>query len=81
MSDGFVQAPPDAGGKKVDSTELTVNGVTVERLRIAIPDGLIVKGELLDMILCEMRTTNSLIAQAFGLDADDSRGTESKGIS
>ena len=38
MADGLVQVPPDSTGKKVDTTELTVNAQTVERQRINLAD-------------------------------------------
>jgi hypothetical protein len=34
MSDSFIQVPPDAGGKKVDATEVVVGANTVERQHI-----------------------------------------------
>lgn len=71
MSDGYVQAPADNAGKLVDSDEITnINGTTVERLRVAVPDGMNVSGDVLDAILKEMRLTNDLLAQAFGLGSD-----------
>lgn len=36
MSDGFVQHSPDSSGKKIDTSELTVNSNTVERQRVVI---------------------------------------------
>ncbi len=71
MADGYVQAPADNTGKKADATELTnANALTVERIRVDAPDGMSVKGDLLELLLFEIRATNDLIAQAFGLDRD-----------
>lgn len=71
MAEGYVQAPADNTGKKVDSTELTNStGSTVERLRMVVPDGMNVSGSALELLLLEYQITNTLIAQAFGLDAD-----------
>lgn len=71
MSDGYVQAPAENTGKKVDATERTNStGATVERLRIAVPDGMNVTGDILDLIFSEMQITNTLLAQAFGLGLD-----------
>jgi hypothetical protein len=36
MADGFVQVAPDSTGKKIDTTELAVNGLTVQRSRFTI---------------------------------------------
>jgi hypothetical protein len=68
MADNFVQAPPDAGGKKVDAEE-TVNasGVTVERLRVSVPGGIRVSSEILDLLIHEVRMTNRLLAEGFRL--------------
>jgi hypothetical protein len=38
MADGTVQVPPDGTGKKIDTSELTVGGNTVERQRVVIAD-------------------------------------------
>ena len=38
MADSFIQVPADAGGKKVDATELTVGANTVQRQHV-IPAG------------------------------------------
>lgn len=38
MADAFVQVPPDSTGKKVDTSELTVSGSTVERQRLVVAD-------------------------------------------
>ena len=39
MADDFVQVPPDsAGGKRVDTSDLTVNSVLVQLQRIVIAD-------------------------------------------
>ncbi len=70
MTAGYVQAPADNAGKKADATELTVNAVTVERIRVAVPTGMKVSGDLLELLLLETRTTNDLLAQAFGLGKD-----------
>lgn len=34
MTDGYVQVSPDSTGKKVDTSEITVGGATVERQRV-----------------------------------------------
>ncbi len=71
MADGYIRTPPDSTGKKVDATETTNGaGATVYRLRMDVPDGMKVSGSLLELIYSEMRTTNDLIAQAFGLAND-----------
>jgi hypothetical protein len=38
MADGIVQVAPDSTGKKVDTSELSVGGQTVERQRIVLAD-------------------------------------------
>jgi hypothetical protein len=38
MADGIVQVQPDSSGKKVDTSELTVNAQTVERQRVVLSD-------------------------------------------
>lgn len=38
MSDSYVQVQPDSSGKKVDTSELTVNSLTVERQRVVLAD-------------------------------------------
>lgn len=38
MADGIVQVAPDSTGKKVDTSELSVGGNTVERQRIVVAD-------------------------------------------
>lgn len=38
MADGIVQVAPDSTGKKVDTSELTVNAQTVERQRVVLAD-------------------------------------------
>lgn len=38
MSDGYVQVQPDSSGKKVDTSELTVDSLTVERQRVVLAD-------------------------------------------
>lgn len=38
MADGIIQVAPDSTGKKVDTSELTVNAQTVERQRIVLAD-------------------------------------------
>ncbi len=71
MADGYVQAPADNTGKKADATERTnANALTVERIRVAVPDGMSIRGDILDLLYNEMRTTNDLLAQAFGLGND-----------
>ena len=70
MADGFVQAPPDAGGKQADATELTVNGQTVERLRVSVPDPVRVTGDWFELIWRELRLTNELLAQGLGVDIE-----------
>ena len=35
MADGYVQPPADNTGKKADAEELTVNSLTVERIRVS----------------------------------------------
>ncbi len=68
MADGYVQAPADNTGKKADAEELlNVNAVTVERIKVVVPDSIAVGGNLLELIYSEMRTTNDLLAQAFGI--------------
>jgi hypothetical protein len=71
MADGYVQPPADGAGKKVDATTRTnADNLTVYRIRVEAPDGMKVSGDLLDLIYSEMRTTNDLLAQAFGLGKD-----------
>ncbi len=71
MADGYVQAPADNTGKRADATELTdSSGSVVERIRVDVPDGMSVKGDLLELLLLEIRATNDLLAQAFSLDRD-----------
>ncbi len=70
MADGYIQTPPEGAGKRTDADELTVNGVTVERLRVAVPDTVKVRSDLLELILQETTITNNLLAQAFGLGED-----------
>ena len=70
MSDGYVQAPSDSSGKKVDAEETTSSSGTVERLRMSIPDQIRVRGDLLELIYQEIMLTNDLLAQAFGLGND-----------
>ncbi len=71
MADGYVQAPADNTGKKADATErLNANALTVERIRVEVPDGMNVTGDILELLLSEMRATNDLLAQAFGLSND-----------
>lgn len=36
MADGFIQLAPDSTGKKLDTTELTVNGQVVQRQRLDV---------------------------------------------
>lgn len=36
MSDGYVQVPPDGGGKRVDAEQLVVNGQVVHRQRMEV---------------------------------------------
>lgn len=68
MSDGYVQAPADSIGKRVDADETTnTSGLTVERLRVAVPDGVNVRGDLLQLIYSEVQTTSYLLAEAFRL--------------
>ncbi len=68
MADGYVQAPADNTGKKADATErINANALTVERIRVEVPDGMKVTGDILNLIYREMQITNVLIAQAFGL--------------
>ncbi len=69
MSDGTVQAPADNLGKLVDADEQTIAGNTVERLRVEIPDEIRVNGEILELLLAEIKLTNVLLAQAFGLSS------------
>jgi len=38
MADGVIQVAPDSTGKKVDTSELTVNAQTVERQRVVLAD-------------------------------------------
>jgi hypothetical protein len=38
LTDNYIQVPPNSSGLKVDTSELTVNGQTVERQRIVIAD-------------------------------------------
>ncbi len=71
MADGFVQAPADNTGKAADADVSTnVAGLQVYRIRVAVPDGMTVSGDILDLLYSEMRTTNDLLAQAFGLSND-----------
>ncbi len=71
MTDGYVQAPADNTGKKADATELTNNdGVTVERIRVDVPEGMLVSGDLLELLLTEMKVTNQLIVDGLGMNID-----------
>lgn len=78
MSDGFIQAPPDSTGKLVDAEQTTnSNNATVERLRVAISEGADVSGsDILQLIYTEMRTTNDILAQSFGLNVDELRAAQ-----
>lgn len=38
VGDGFIQVPPDSSGKRIDTSELTVNGLLNERQRVVIAD-------------------------------------------
>jgi len=38
MTDNYVQVPPNSSGLKIDTSEITVGGNTVERQRIVIAD-------------------------------------------
>lgn len=38
MTDNYVQIPPNSSGLKIDTSEVTVSGNTVERQRIVIAD-------------------------------------------
>ena len=69
MADGFVQAPADNVGKKADTESLTTQSGAVERIRVSIKDSVTVNSEILEQLLDEMRTTNILLAQGFGLDS------------
>lgn len=40
MADGFIGTAPDGTGKKLDTTELTVNNLTVERERVVLADSI-----------------------------------------
>ena len=72
MADGYVQAPTDNTGKKVDSDETTnQDDATVERLRVSVPDGMKIAGDILSLLLREVQTTNALLAQAFGIKLDE----------
>ncbi len=71
MSDGFVRPPADNTGKAVDADVNTnTDGLQVYRIRVAVPGGMTVSGDILDLLCLEMRATNDLLAQAFGLDKD-----------
>lgn len=39
MADGTVRVPPDDLGKRIDTTELSVEGLTVERQRVQLAGG------------------------------------------
>jgi hypothetical protein len=74
---GYVQAPPDSAGKKVDSLEFTDdNNLTVERLRMDVPDGIVVSGDLIEQLLSETMLTNDILAQAFEIEISDLRNRE-----
>jgi hypothetical protein len=38
VTDNYVQVPPNSSGLKIDTSELMVNGTTVERQRIVVAD-------------------------------------------
>jgi hypothetical protein len=40
LTDNYVQVPPNSSGSKIDTSELVVNGNTVERQRIVLADPL-----------------------------------------
>ncbi len=69
MTDGFIRAPADNTGKAADA-DVTTNSASlaVYRIKVAVPDGMTVSGDILDLLYSEMRATNDLLAQAFGLD-------------
>ncbi len=71
MADGFIQAPADNTGKAADA-DVTTNSanLAVYRIKVNVPDGMSVTGDLLELLYNEMRTTNDLLAQAFGLGDD-----------
>lgn len=78
MVDGFIQVPPDAGGKKVDTLELTRpdnTGNIVERQRVIHPDTITAVGDVHSNILVELRVQNLLIAQllsvGFGIPVEE----------
>ena len=67
-TDGYIQTPPDAGGKRVDATEAINNaGILVERQRVEIPDEVQITSEWLVRMLVEQRMQNLLLAEGFGL--------------
>ena len=64
MADQFVQVPADAGGKKIEVNEIIRgDGVTVERQRNEIPDGVKLTGDVADNILRELKVVSFLLNQ------------------
>jgi hypothetical protein len=70
VADGVIQAPADNTGKAADADTFTRDTSTIYRIRVASPDGMEVRGDLLELLLLEMQFTNDLIAQAFGLGVE-----------
>lgn len=78
MADSFIQVPPDAGGKQVDTTPLVRGdntGVTVQRQRVVHPDAITALGDVHSHILVELRVQSLLLSQlltvGFGIPTDD----------
>lgn len=71
MADGFIQVPPDSGGKKVETTERArADGSIVERQRMEIPAGVTVGGDVILHMLIELRLISILLSQEFGVNDD-----------
>lgn len=71
MTDGYIQVPPDqAGGKRVETSELTRGSdfLTVQRQRVEVLDDVSFGGDLLVQLLVEDRITNLLLVEGFGLN-------------